>query len=244
MTSSTGLIQHFCRMLDQVRQPNTHWVVAFSGGLDSRVLLELLCYYRAHSDNGKNDKFSAVHIHHGLSANADAWAKACEQVCQALDIQFNCQRVNLDLGPQVSIEQAAREARYHALSHYVTANTCVLTGQHASDQLETVLLALKRGAGPKGLAAMGAESEFGQGRLVRPLLTVPQTQLADFAQTHQLTWINDESNQDTRFDRNYLRHQVIPQLTQRFTAIEKTVARSAALCAEQESLLHELLTDK
>lgn len=246
--SNTSLFENTRIYLNQVRQmhpeQSIHWVLALSGGLDSRVLLDLLAQYRDDEPKAQADTFCAVHVHHGLSSNADQWVKSCRSYCNAVDIDFHYENVHLDLGPRVSLEQSARDARYQALKKYVRSHSFVLTAQHASDQLETFLLALKRGAGPKGLSAMPKEAKFGVGHLIRPLLEINQTELKTYAAQNRLDWIEDESNQDVRFDRNFLRHHVTPVLKNRFPAIEQTVSRSASLCAEQESLVQELLQDK
>ncbi|MBD1575066.1 MULTISPECIES: tRNA lysidine(34) synthetase TilS [Vibrio] len=235
----------FCQQLNDPTlshaQPSTHFVLGLSGGVDSRVMLHLLGKFKAQYPK---HQYRAVYVHHGLSDNADHWQRQCEQYCQQADIDFQVEKVTLALGAQVSIEQAAREARYQALSKHIDSNGVLLTGQHGSDQVETFLLALKRGSGPKGLSAMPAQAEFGKGRLLRPFLTLPQSCIQDYAQQHKLNWIEDESNQDTRFDRNFIRHQITPILKARWPHIESTIARSAGLCAEQEDLLQSLLSER
>ncbi|MDR9827541.1 tRNA lysidine(34) synthetase TilS [Vibrio sp. FNV 38] len=212
-------------------------VVALSGGLDSVVLLNLAeRFARRHQLACR-----AVHIHHGLSDNADEWALLCENMCQKLDVNYTLERVCLDLTNSESIEKLARDARYRALQASVSGHSILLTGQHGDDQLETFLLALKRGSGPKGLASMGQSSAFYEGRKVRPLLTLSRVDLERWAVGNNLTWIEDESNQDQRFDRNFLRHSVVPPLKQRWPSILDATRRSAALCAEQEGLLDELM---
>ena len=127
------------------------------------------------------------------------------------------------------------------LAQHVGENDLLLTGQHADDQIETFLLALKRGSGPKGLSAMPECLPFAQGMLIRPLLEIKRSQIEALALSLNLHWIEDESNQDTRYDRNFLRHHVVPSLSERWPAFHQAVQRSASLCAEQESLLEDLL---
>lgn len=216
-------------------------VLAFSGGLDSRVLLHLLGRFQTeHPDV----VCLAVHVHHGLSRHADDWAQQCLNWADDAGIACRIERVTLHLGNRLSLEQQAREARYQALAHHLRPGDLLLTAQHADDQLETVLLALKRGSGPAGLAAMPDEMAFADGIHLRPLLDCPRDELAAYAYRHGLEWVEDESNQDERFDRNFLRHQIAPKLAERWPGIRKAVARSAALCGEQEALLQELLADK
>ncbi|MDA0146854.1 tRNA lysidine(34) synthetase TilS [Vibrio sp. LaRot3] len=214
-------------------------VLGFSGGVDSRVMLQLLADYQ----QAKSGKVLAVHVHHGLSENADEWAQQCQMWCQQLKVECVVERVTLETQGN-SIEAAAREARYNAIARHVNTGDLLLVGQHADDQIETLLLALKRGSGPKGLSAMAECMPFAGGKLVRPLLSVTREQIEQYANDHQLEWLEDESNQDTRFDRNYIRHRVTPLLTERWPSIHRAVNRSAQLCAEQESLLAELLSDK
>lgn len=216
-------------------QPNKI-VLAFSGGVDSRLLLALLSrYQQAHGV-----VCLAVHVHHGLSKNADEWALQCQQWCQDVEIECVVERVQLDLDGK-SIEESAREARYGALQRHVQQGDILLTGQHSDDQLETFLLALKRGSGPKGLSAMAQAMPWHQGTLIRPLLMASRDDIEHAAKTAQLDWVEDESNLDTRFDRNFIRHQVAPVLKQRWPHIHTSIQRSAELCAEQEAVLEELL---
>ncbi|CAM2770274.1 tRNA lysidine(34) synthetase TilS [Vibrio rarus] len=213
-------------------------VVALSGGLDSRVMLH--CLGRFKVQNPQID-VRAVHVHHGLSEHAQQWAERCQYWCELTDIPFFVEYASLDLTSKQSLEAQAREARYQLLAKHVSKNDLLLTAQHADDQLETLLLALKRGSGPKGLAAMGACSAFFDGWLVRPFLSLRRQQLGDYAQQYELQWVEDESNQDTQFDRNFLRHDVIPVLSARWPEIQRNALRSAQLCFEQEQLLDELL---
>ena len=221
----------------QVGQRPERWVVAFSGGMDSRVLLDLMARYQTEFGG----QCLAVHVHHGLSPNADLWAERCASWCKLLNIEFVVEYVDLGNTQGESIEACARSMRYQALARYVRRNDVLLTGQHSDDQIETFLLALRRGSGPKGLSSMAKQMPFGQGMLLRPLLNTSRQEIESYANEQSLTWLEDESNQDHRYDRNYLRHNVIPALTQRWPTIHTSVARSASLCAEQEQLLDELL---
>ncbi|MBF8999397.1 MULTISPECIES: tRNA lysidine(34) synthetase TilS [Vibrio] len=234
----TELYSYFAEQLGNIA-PNKA-VVAFSGGVDSHVLLTLLAQYR---DTHKIDCL-AVHVHHGLSAHADDWAEQCVCWGKKVGIPVVVEKVSLDFSSGQSLERVAREARYAALSKHVSHGDCLLLGQHADDQIETFLLALKRGSGPKGLSSMGALGPFAQGQLLRPLLGVTRSEIEAFAHEHHLEWVSDESNQDERFDRNFLRHQIVPLLTQRWSGFHQAVLRSAELCAQQELLLEELLADK
>ncbi|MCA6926326.1 tRNA lysidine(34) synthetase TilS [Pectobacterium versatile] len=213
-------------------------LLAYSGGLDSSVLLHLLVVLRQRSGL----PIRAAYIHHGLNPLADSWAEHCCQQCERWLVPFASLPVKVE-AQNGGIEAAARTARYQALQAHLQEGEALLTAQHLDDQSETFLLALKRGSGPAGLSAMAAQSMLGHHRLVRPLLGISRLQLEAYAQRHQLGWIEDDSNQDERFDRNFLRRQILPRLTQRWPHFPSAVARSAQLCAEQEQLLDELLEE-
>ncbi|WP_253658360.1 MULTISPECIES: tRNA lysidine(34) synthetase TilS [unclassified Vibrio] len=233
-----SLYPHFAQVLGRYYKSGTKVVLAFSGGVDSRLLLELLSrYQQAHSI-----ECHAVYVHHGLSSNADDWADKCLLWAKQVGISCSIERVSLDISNGESIELLAREARYQALTKYIQEGDILLTGQHADDQLETFLLALKRGSGPKGLSSMAESMPFSSGSLVRPLLTIKRKSIEDASTKLGLEWVEDESNQDTRYDRNFLRHCVIPELSGRWPSIHQAVQRSASLCAQQEALLDELLS--
>ncbi|MFZ1873166.1 MAG: tRNA lysidine(34) synthetase TilS [Chania sp.] len=215
-------------------------LLAFSGGLDSSVLLHLLVQLR---QQRPGMVLRAVHIHHGLSRFADEWVAHCQQQCEGWQVPLVVHHVQLD-GLSGGIEAAARAARYAAFRETLMADEALLTAQHLDDQCETFLLALKRGSGPAGLSAMATEARLGSHSLLRPLLSVSRLQLEEYAKLHQLRWIEDDSNQDCRFDRNFLRLQVLPVLNERWPHFASAAARSASLCAEQEQLLDELLAEQ
>ncbi|NOI70631.1 tRNA lysidine(34) synthetase TilS [Vibrio owensii] len=243
-----SLYSQFAQVLDRYYQSGTKIVLAFSGGVDSRLLLELLSrYQQAYSvDNQSTDSHSfkchAVYVHHGLSSNADEWADKCLVWAEQAGITYSVERVSLDTNSGESIELLAREARYQALAKHIQSGDLLLTGQHADDQVETFLLALKRGSGPKGLSSMAESMPFSGGTLVRPLLAIKREQIEAVAKEQGLDWVEDESNQDTRYDRNFLRHRIVPELSERWPSIHQAVQRSARLCAQQEALLDELLS--
>jgi tRNA(Ile)-lysidine synthase len=211
-------------------------VVAFSGGVDSSVLLQLALLYR----DQYHCELHAVHIHHGLSDNADAWSKHCDLQCRINDVVYHQQRVVVDTSSRKSIEAEARKARYHALlSACEQIGGVLLLGQHAEDQLETVLLQLKRGAGPQGLAGMAESQWRGSTLVLRPMLNLKKEDIVSFAHSEALSWVEDESNFETSFDRNFLRNDIIPDLIARWPELAKTVSRSALLCAEQSHLIND-----
>ncbi|KPN92522.1 tRNA lysidine(34) synthetase TilS [Pseudomonas nunensis] len=213
----------------------TTWRIAFSGGLDSTVLLHLLAHL---AKTQSLPTLNAVHVHHGLQAAADAWPAHCQSVCDALGVPLEVVRVKVQSG--ASLERAARDARYGAFIKCTHANEVLLTAQHRDDQAETLLFRLLRGAGVRGLSGMPSERALGQGHLLRPLLDVTRADLEVYAAAHQLRWIEDPSNEDRQFSRNYLRHQVFPVLTERWPQAQATMARSAAHLREAQGLLDEL----
>jgi tRNA(Ile)-lysidine synthase len=213
-------------------------VVAYSGGMDSHVLLVWLARFVVLHPAYTLD---AVHVHHGLNPKADAWAEHCLRICAGLGVPCHVERVGVTAARRESLEARAREARYQALArHLPSSGGTLLTAHHQDDQLETLLLALKRGAGVRGLAAMPSRQPFATGELVRPLLDCSRARLLEWAQQHQLRWIEDDSNQDERFDRNFLRAQILPRLQARWPSIGNTASRSAELCREQEALVTEV----
>lgn len=213
--------------------PNqTDFLIGLSGGIDSVVLLDLMRHQ-------PNLNLRAVHIHHGLSPNADRWADFCRNLCEKQRIPFELRNVNVS-GTN-GVEGNARQARYQAIGEAIRPNEVFVTAHHLDDQAETVLLALKRGSGLKGLAAMQAVSFRQNFTLFRPLLTVSKAEITDYAERRHLSHITDESNADNRYDRNFLRNQILPTLNQRFPAFNQMLARSAQHCAEQQALIEELL---
>ncbi len=211
------------------------WHVALSGGLDSTVLLHLLAHLRQiHS----LPALSAVHVHHGLQTAAETWPAHCQALCDSLAVPL--QVFHVQVRPGASLERAARDARYQAFEVVTKAGEVLLTGQHRDDQAETVLFRLLRGAGVSGVAAMPRERALGQGHLCRPLLDVSRAELEAYARAHGLSWVEDPSNTQTDFSRNYLRHEVFPALTKRWPQAAASLARTAAHCAEAQGLLDEL----
>ncbi|MFH5067734.1 tRNA lysidine(34) synthetase TilS [Enterobacter cloacae complex sp. 2024EL-00215] len=224
----------------QAVSPYRQLLVGFSGGLDSTVLLHRLKLWR---DQEPDVQLRALHVHHGLSPHAEDWVAHCEALCATWGIPLSVERVRLqDEG--LGTEAQARKARYAAFARVVQPGEVLVTAQHLDDQCETFLLALKRGSGPAGLSAMPERADFAGTQLIRPLLRETRASLETWARTHQLSWIEDESNQDDSYDRNFLRLRVVPLLTERWGHFAEATARSAMLCAEQESLLDELLSEE
>lgn len=212
--------------------PDERLCVALSGGCDSVTLLHLL------SRLGLGGRLSALHVHHGLSPNADAWAAFCADTCAALDVPFSIRRVTVPPASGSGLEAAARAARYAAFADCDA--DCLLLAQHRGDQAETLLFNLLRGCGVTGAAAIPVERRLGQLRLLRPLLAVPRGEIEVYARATGLAWVDDESNADLAFSRNYLRHQTLAALAERFPGTEAALAQAAANFAEAQALLDEL----
>lgn len=237
----TELLSSLSGLLQAHQSPASKLVLALSGGLDSRLLLHTLFEYRQqHPDT----VIEVVHVHHGLSVHADHWARECQRWCHEYQLTLHIEYAALDLDSNQSLEAQAREARYGLLARHLAPHDLLLTAQHADDQLETLLLALKRGSGPAGLAAMGEVSDFNGAYLLRPFLGFTRQYLEQCAAQLQLEWVEDESNQNQDFDRNFLRHEIVPKLAQRWPHIQAAAVRSAGLCYEQQSLLQSLIDEK
>jgi tRNA(Ile)-lysidine synthase len=206
--------------------------IALSGGLDSMVLLaaahRVLPISRLH----------AVHVHHGLSPNADAWAAHCESICQSLGVLLDVVRVIVDRNHPGGLEASARASRYDALT--TNGSEIVLLAHHQDDQIETVMLQLCRGSGLRGLSAMPANLVRGRQLLLRPLLSFSKEQLKRIAYERRLAWVEDESNADSTFDRNVLRNELLPRLIKRFPRLKNGLLRVAQQSAQAELLAKEL----
>ncbi|MFC5427731.1 tRNA lysidine(34) synthetase TilS [Paraburkholderia denitrificans] len=211
--------------------------VAYSGGLDSSVLLDAAVRIAGTS------RCVALHVHHGLSPNADRWLAHCAATASVLGVAFDARHIAVARADRAGIEAAAREARYGALDEMCAAYGAqsLWLAQHADDQAETVLLQLLRGAGLAGLAAMApARTPAGGVPRVRPFLYLLRSQLEAYAHAHGVRWVDDESNVDTRYARNALRHDVIPALAAHFPGYRDALARTAAHAASAQRLLDEL----
>lgn len=216
-------------------QPPLPLAVAFSGGADSTALL-LACATRWPG------QVRALHVHHGLQAAADAFVRQCTETCRRLDVPLTVLRVQAHHAPGESPEDAARRARYAALAQAAReqAAGCVWLAQHADDQVETLLLALSRGAGLPGIAAMPERFERAGVRFERPLLDVPGPALRAWLQAQGCAWIEDPSNADTAFTRNRIRHLLLPALEAAFPSFRETFSRSSRHAAQAQRLLSQV----
>jgi len=185
-------------------------------------------------------QLAAIHIHHGISAQADDWVKHCEAVCAALYCPLTVLYVEGRAVGDQSPEEAARKARFTAFENRLGAIDCLCLAHHASDQAETILWRLLRGSGPLGLGGMMAQTLIGDLQCIRPFLQVLKTSILDYAKNHDLGWIEDQSNQDTRFDRNFLRQNIMPLLEDRWPKMVGSINRSGALCKDTADALETL----
>lgn len=213
--------------------------LALSGGLDSIALLELLVQWRSRQRASRRVELRAIHIDHQLRPASNSWAKHCRAVAREAGIVCTVVKATVPKRRGESLEAAAREVRYAALAARLRPNEWLVTAHHLDDQLETLLLQLMRGAGVAGLAGM-AESTREPLPLWRPLLEVSRAELSQWLQARGGRWVEDDSNLDERFDRNYLRHRIVPLLQARWPAASKTAARSAAHLGEARELLQAL----
>ncbi|NOS96424.1 MAG: tRNA lysidine(34) synthetase TilS [Methylotenera sp.] len=234
-----ALVSKLHSFLTQHLSPQPKLLLALSGGLDSCVLLQLL----AEVKHIFHFELQAMHVHHGLSPHADIWTSLCEKTCESLHVPLQVVYVNVDPSSKQGIEAAARELRYQALFNYKFGEVLpdyVVTAHHQDDQAETLLLQLLRGAGVKGLSSMAALDETR--RLLRPLLDVSRHALNEYAVQHQIEWCEDESNDNTQYERNFVRHNVMPVLETHFPSAKSVIARSASHLAEANGLLDTLAT--
>ncbi len=237
---SASLLADLLAFLKHHQLTGRHLLLGLSGGLDSRVLLHLLTLARQQFEFS----FSAVHINHCISPSANQWADFCAEICARDKVPYTCVTVDVPRDSGLGLEAAARGERYRVLLSR-DADTIMLA-HHQDDQAETLLLQLLRGAGVKGLSAMGELSyqpspiDRQLKPILRPLLGVPRAELLTYATAHDLQWIDDESNLDLAYDRNYLRHQIFTVLEERFPSCRKTMARSAGHLAEAAELLEEI----
>jgi len=214
--------------------------VAYSGGMDSAVLLHALVAL-----NGRLPfEVRALHLDHGLHPSSGAWVDHCVRACERLGVFLKTRQIDVAAARGESLEAVARELRYQAMAEMLGRGDLLLTAQHRDDQAETLLLALMRGSGTKGLAAMPSRAPLGVGWLVRPLLEFSRAELLDYAWRQGLEWIQDPANGDLGFDRNFLRHRVLPVLAERWPACAAGIARSAGHCAEAQGLVEHYAQDE
>ena len=226
------LVERFEELSVRLGEPGCSYL-AYSGGLDSTLLLNLLA-------EAWSGRLVAVHVDHGLDPSSPDWADRCEAEAGRLSVEFQCISVDVDLDRGDGVEAAARHARYAAMAELLLPGDWLLTAHHLDDQLETLLLNLLRGSGPDGLAAMPEYRRFGPGWLLRPLLGEPRAALEEAARSRNLSWIDDPGNVVQHFDRNYLRSRVVPVLRERWPDLDARLDVTIERAREASELLREL----
>jgi tRNA(Ile)-lysidine synthase len=231
-------------LLSELRQqlddlpPVRRYLIAFSGGLDSTALLHALVAL------GSSTPLLALHLNHGLHPDAEHWHQWCRCRSESLGVDFLGLKAQIPATPKEGLEAAARKARYEAFADVMVPGDVLLTAHHQDDQAETLLLNLLRGSGPAGLAAMPPCRSFASGYLARPLLGIQRQALQEYLVGQGIDWLEDPSNTHEAFDRNFLRHSVMPLLKQRWPSASATMARSASLCAETDNLQQSLAEER
>ena len=236
MILSTATLSQQLAKLEEVAGAPARYVVAFSGGLDSTVLLHALVELHEQSDV----PLLAIHVDHGLQPDSAGWSKQCAAFAKQLGVEFRAVVVTVQLDTGKGPEASAREARYAALRTEMQSGDWLLSAHHCNDQAETLLLNLIRGSGPAGIAGIGAMRRFGPGWLARPILNVEGAAIRQYANDAGLSWIEDPSNTDRGFDRNFLRLEILPRLESRWPDVAVRLRRSAGHAGEASTLLVEL----
>jgi len=209
------------------------WVIAYSGGVDSRVMLEVLASIKPH---GK--ELIAVHVNHGLYEKAEDWENKAIEVATKHNVPMFIERLNMQHSS--AIEENARDLRYEALNKYVEEGDFVFTGHHKNDNTETILFRLFRGTGLNGLSGIPETRPFGKGNLLRPILNLSRKDIELFAKENDLTHVEDPSNKDSKYTRNFIRNEVLPLLETRWNRVVENVNALAKKANEAESLLQEI----
>tara|TARA_B110000263_G_scaffold228226_1_gene221127 strand:- start:141 stop:1484 length:1344 start_codon:yes stop_codon:yes gene_type:complete len=208
--------------------------IAFSGGVDSTVLLHVM-----KNIIDEKSQIRAIHINHNIVDNSKVWTKTCKSICKNFGIDIEI--ISLEVTHNgYGLEAAARDERYKKLKEKLYENEYLLTAHHEEDQMETVFLRMARGTGLDGLQGINEKYSFGEGIIFRPMLEVSKTSVMDYAKEHQLKWVEDSSNQDTHFDRNFLRKKIIPQFRERWPSIASSVSRLSQLSAQNIKILNQI----
>jgi tRNA(Ile)-lysidine synthase len=237
---SPAILASRFKQLEEIAGKPLRYVIALSGGLDSTVLTHALANLKHHDEYYAGVPVLAIHVDHGLQPDSVGWSEQCRKIAAAFEIDFRSLVVNVQMESGKGPEASAREARYSALYAELRHGDWLLSAHHREDQAETLLLNLIRGSGPAGVAGIGSLRRFGPGWLVRPMLDVNRADIQQYASDENLRWVEDPSNTDRRFDRNFLRHEVLPRLKSRWPDIAARLQRSAGHAGEASQLLVEL----
>lgn len=234
------ILAHISEKLVQYAKPIKRWVVAYSGGIDSTVLLHAVV--QANARLAKPLPIVALHINHQLSQQATIWEQHCYMTATEIGVESVSCVVDV-IRKGKGVEEAARDARYQAFEHYLQKSDCLLLGHHQYDQAETVLLRLLRGAGVLGLTAMPESRRLGYAQLLRPFLTLDKEHIYRYAEQQQLRWVDDDSNAKDDVDRNFLRNQVVPLLSQRWPTVHRQLSKVAERMVKTDALLSEVAAE-
>ena len=212
----------------------TKFTIALSGGIDSMVLLDLLSKAKRSSDVIK-----AIHINHNLHESSKEWVDFAKEACKKYKLPLIIESIN-PKQEGFGLEAEAREQRYKKLKEIIIDNECLLTAHHLDDQIETTLFRIFRGTGIDGLRSIRKKAKFGKGLLCRPLINIPREAIEQYAKLNDIKWIEDPSNKNIDFDRNYLRNNIVPSIKKRWPNAQKTITRLSSLAENNQKLLHEL----
>ena len=212
----------------------TKFTIALSGGVDSMVLLDLLSKAKRSSDVIK-----AIHINHNLHESSKEWVDFAKDACKKYKLPLIIESIN-PKQEGFGLEAEAREQRYKKFKEIILDNECLLTAHHLDDQIETMLFRIFRGTGLDGLRSIRKKAKFGKGLLCRPLINIPREAIEQYAKLNDIKWIEDPSNKNIDFDRNYLRNNIVPSIKKRWPNAQKTITRHSSLAENNQKLLHEL----
>ena len=212
--------------------------IAFSGGIDSSVLVDIL---------GKNAfklklNITVIHVNHNISSNSLTWMKHCKEFCSKLGLNFISEEVNI-ISSGGGIESAARKARYKIFSKYLKNEEQILTAHHMNDVTETIFLRLLRGTGIDGLSGLEKSRKLGKGLLIRPFLEVSKKEIEEYAKENDINYIFDETNKDNEYDRNFLRNEIFPKLDARWNDFSSRVFKMSKITNERNNNFFELLNN-
>ena len=233
MTFNTQKLENYFSDLIDKDKP-ARYVVGYSGGIDSTVLLHAINKMTGHIP------VVAVHINHQLIPQAAEWEKHCRKFSESISVEFLSRKVIIDMNSGYGLEAASRKGRYDSFKQLIRKNDYLLTAHNQDDQVETVLLNIFRGCGLRGIRGIPASRKFFEGRLVRPLLRVPRNEISEYAKKYKLSWIEDPSNQYQKYDRNFLRHKILAQLKTRWPAVNNNVRKTSELASEINAELKEI----
>ena len=233
MTFNTQKLENYFSDLIDKGKP-ARYVVGYSGGIDSTVLLHAINKMAGHIP------VVAVHINHQLIPQAAEWEKHCRKFSESISVEFLSRKVIIDMNSGYGLEAASRKGRYDSFKQLIRKNDYLLTAHNQDDQVETVLLNIFRGCGLRGIRGIPASRKFFEGRLVRPLLRVSRNEISEYAKKYKLSWIEDPSNQYQKYDRNFLRHKILAQLKTRWPAVNNNVRKTSELASEINAELKEI----